>query len=95
MRRLVKRKNINQFKRMKTRHMNNGTRDRRTIGLGNLAGHFDRNPRLVENSAYQDEKDLTLEVPTNIQNNRIYFKGKKDQIPDFFFSIKKVSSPLK
>ena len=82
MRRLVKRKNINQFKRMKTRHMNNGTRDRRTIGLGNLAGHFDRNPRLVENFAYQDEKDLTLEVPTNIQNNRIYFKGKKDQIPD-------------
>ena len=67
---------------MKTRHMNNGTRDRRTIGLGNLAGHFDRNPRLVEKFAYQDEKDLTLEVPTNIQNNRIYFKGKKDQIPD-------------
>ena len=23
-----------------------------------------------------------LEVQTNIQNNRVYFKGKKDQVPD-------------
>ena len=30
-RRLVKRRKINQFKRMKTPHMNNGTRDLRTI----------------------------------------------------------------
>ena len=30
-RRLVKRRKINQFKRMKTPHLNNGTRDRRTI----------------------------------------------------------------
>ena len=48
----------------------------------NLAERFDRNPRLVEKLAYQDQKDFTLEVPTNIQNNRVYFKGKKVQVPD-------------
>ena len=81
-RRLVKRRKINQFKRMTTLHMNNGTRDWRRIRSGNFAERFDRNPRLVEKFAYQDEKDFTLEVPTNIQNNRVYFKGKKDQVPD-------------
>ena len=67
---------------MKNLHMNNGTRDQRTIRSGNLAECFDRNPRLVEKFAYQDEKDFTLEVPTNIQSNRIYFKGKKGQVPE-------------
>ena len=71
-RRLIKRK-INQFKRMKTPHMNNGTRDWRTIRSGNLAERFHHNPRLVEKFAYQDEKDFTLEVPLNIQNDRVFF----------------------
>ena len=53
----------------------------RTIRPGNLTERFDRNSRLVEKFAYQDEKDFTLEVPTNIQNNRVYFEGKKDQVP--------------
>ena len=47
-----------------------------------MAESFDCNPRLVEKFAYQDEKDFTLEVPTNIQNNRVYLQGKKDQVPD-------------
>ena len=72
-RRLIKRRKINQFKRMKTPHMNNGTRDWRTIRSGNLAEHFHDNPRLVEKFAYQDEKDFTLEVPLNIQNDRVFF----------------------
>ena len=67
---------------MKTPHINNGIRDQRTIRSGNLAEHFDRNSRLVEKCAYQDEKDFMLEVPTNIQNKNVYFKGKKDQVPD-------------
>ena len=67
---------------MKSLHMNSGTRDRRTIRSGNSAERFDRNPRLVENFAYQDERDFMLEVSINIQNNRVYFKGKKDQVPD-------------
>ena len=67
---------------MKTPHMNNGTRDRRIIRSGNLAEHIDRNSRLVEKFAYQDEKGYTFEVPTNIQNKRVYFKGKKNQVSD-------------
>ena len=63
-RRLVKTRKINQFKRMKTPHMNNGTRDPRTIRSGDLAERFDLNPRLVEKFAYQDEKDFTLDVPS-------------------------------
>ena len=62
--------------------MNNGTRDRRIIRSGNLAEHIDRNSRLVEKFAYQDEKGYTFEVPTNIQNKRVYFKGKKNQVSD-------------
>ena len=80
--RLVKRRKINQFKRMKTPNMNNGRRDRRIIRSGNLAERFDRNRRLVEKFAYHDEKDFMLEVPTNNEKNRAYFKGKKDQVPD-------------
>ena len=62
--------------------MNNGTRDRSTIRSGNLAEHFDCNPRLLEKFVFQDQKDFTLEVTTNVQNNRVYFKGTKDQVPD-------------
>ena len=31
--------------------------------------------------SFQDKKDFTLEVPINVQNNKVYFKMKKDQIP--------------
>ena len=90
---LVKRRKTNQFKRMKTPHMNNGTR--RTIRSGNLAESSDRNLRLVEKFAYQDEKDFTVEVLTNIQNNIVYFKGKKTMYQMRIVSIKQMSSPLK
>ena len=78
---MVKRRQINQFKRMNTPPINNGKRKQRTMRSGNLAERFDRNPRLVEKFPFQDEKDFTLEVPTNAQNDRVYFKGKKDQVP--------------
>ena len=81
-RRLVKRRKISQFKRMETPQMNNGTGIRRTIRLRNLAERFNRNPTLVEKFAIYDEKDFMLEVPTNIVNNTVYFKGKKGQVPD-------------
>ena len=47
-----------------------------------MAEHFGRNPRLIEKFAFQDDKDVTLEVLTNFQNDRVYFKGKKYQVPD-------------
>ena len=38
---------------MKTPHMNNGTRDQRTIRSGKLTERFNHNPKLVEKFAYQ------------------------------------------
>ena len=40
-----------------------------------------------------NKKDLTLDVPVNLQNDRIYGKGKKSDVPDenFFVSTKKIS----
>ena len=75
---LVKRRKINQFKRMKAPHMNNGTRDQKAI----RSGRFDRNPRLVEKFAYQDEKEFIL-------------KERKTRYQTRIFSIKKISSPSK
>ena len=37
---------------------------------------------MVEKTVWQDEKDFTLEVPVNLQNNRVYGKGRKSDIPD-------------
>ena len=31
---------------------------------------------------WQDGKDFTLEVTVNLQNDRVYAKGKKTDIPD-------------
>ena len=45
--RLAKGRKINQFKKMKTPHTNNGTRNQRTARSGNLVEHFDHNPRQV------------------------------------------------
>ena len=64
--RLVKRRKISQFKRMKTSQMNNGTRDRRTVKSGDLAERFNSNPTLVNKFVIHDDKDFMLEVPTNI-----------------------------
>ena len=67
---------------MKIPQMNNGTRDQRTVRSWNLTERFDHNPRLVKKFAFQNEKKFTLEVPVNVQNNRVYFEGKKNQIPE-------------
>ena len=53
--------------------MNNGTRDQRTIRSRNLAEHIDCNPKPVEKFTYQDKKDFTLDIPTNIQKPQSLF----------------------
>ncbi|XP_066927411.1 uncharacterized protein [Clytia hemisphaerica] len=78
--RLVKRRGYKQFKRMKTPRMSEVTRQRRTERSGRLADRFERNPRLIEKCAFQDEKDFSLEVPLNHQNDRVYFKGGKKDV---------------
>ena len=42
-----------------------------------LVEKFERNTRMIEKTVWQDEKDFTLDVPVNLQNDRIYGKGKK------------------
>ena len=37
---------------------------------------------MVERVVWQDEKDFPLDLPINAQNNRVYFKGKKCDVPD-------------
>lgn len=80
--RLVKRRGYKQFKRMKTPRMTETTSQRRTERAGRLADRFESNPRLIEKCAFQDEKDFPLEVPLNPQNDRVYFKGDKKDVPE-------------
>ena len=36
----------------------------------------------MEKTVWKDEKDLTLDVPVNLQNDSVYGKGNKSDIPD-------------
>ena len=36
---------------------------------------------MIERVVFQDEKDFTLTIPLNHQNNRVYYKGSKSEIP--------------
>ena len=38
-------------------------------------------PRFIKKLVFQDETDFPLAVPTNRRNNRVFFKGKKSEIP--------------
>ena len=37
---------------------------------------------MIEKTVWQDEKTFTVEVPVSLQNNRVYGKEKKSDIPD-------------
>ena len=51
---------------------------------------------MTEKTVWQDEKDFTGDVPVNLQNNRVYGKGKKFDVPDenLFASTNKMSSKV-
>ena len=72
---LVKKKNLHCYKRLETPQMNSACHKRRAKRAGKLLQCFSIHslPRLV----FQDEKDFSLQVPTNRQNNRVYFNGPK------------------
>ena len=80
--RMVKRKGIKQFKRIKTPQMNEGTRTRRVERATGLLEKFEKNPRIIERAVFQDESDFPLEIPLNSQNDRVYYKGQKKNVPD-------------
>ena len=90
--RMIKKSKINQFKRMREPDREEGTVQRRTERAVNLCNNlFAKNPRYIEKIVWQDEKDFPLQVPLNPQNNRVYFKGKKRDVPNknLFFKSKK------
>ena len=48
---------------------------------------------MIEKTVWQDGKDFTLDVPVNLQNDRVYGKGTKSDVPDenLFGSTNKTS----
>jgi transposase len=82
--RIKKKSKINWFKRVSTPQMNSGCRERRVERSINLLNRF--SPHSLPRLAFQDEKDFTLQVPTNRQNNRVYSRGlKRDIQPERLF----------
>ena len=73
--------------------MNDGCCNRRYARAIALAGKFERNTQMIEKTIYQNEKYFTLYVPVNLQNDRVYGKGKKIDVPDenLFASTNKMS----
>ena len=83
--RLVKKKNLHCYKRLKTPQMNSACCKRRAERAGKLLQRFSIHalPQLMP----QDENNFFLQVPTNRQNNRVYFNGpKKDVQPERLYS---------
>ena len=62
--------------------MNDECRNRNYARAIKLAEKFERNTRMIEKTVWQDEKDFTLDVPVNLQNDRVYGKGKKSDVSD-------------
>ena len=95
-RRMVRRRNLRQFKRLKTPRMSEATRDRRETRVVTLKDRYESNKRMIEKTVWQDEKDFTLEVPVNLQNDRVYGKGRKADVPDanLFSSTNRMSKKV-
>ena len=92
-RRTIKIRNVGQFKRVKTPKIYNGYRNRRYACAITLAEKFERNTRMIEKIVWQDEKDITLDVPVNLRNDRVHVTGKEIDVPDenLFASTNKIS----
>ena len=54
--------------------MSEGTRNRRETRAVFLRERFESNISLIEKTIWQGEKDFTLEIPVNLQNDRVYGK---------------------
>ena len=95
-RRIASSKGITNFKRVKTPSMNAATRQRRARRAQALAKRYAKNKRMVEKTVWQDEKDFPLHVPVNAQNDRVYYKGSKKDVPDanLFKETKKLSKKV-
>ena len=65
-RRMIKRRNFRQFKRVKTPEINVGCHNRRYACAIVSAEKFERNTRMIEKKVWEDGKDFTLDVPVNL-----------------------------
>ena len=78
---MLKRSKTNQFRRVSTPQMDDACRTRRVDRESGLALKFGKNPSMIERAVFQDESNFSLQIPTNRQNNRVYFRGKKCDVP--------------
>ena len=69
--RMIKRRGLKQFKRLKITMMSSGAQERQTKRGRALADRFTK-IHFVEKCVWQTEKDFTLDVPLNSQNSRVY-----------------------
>ena len=59
-----------------------------SVYAGSVTERFESNIHMIAKTVWQDEKDFTLEVPVNLQNDCVYGKGKKSDIPgEYLFSL--------
>ena len=56
--------------------MNDGCHNSRYARAITLAEKFEHNTCMVEKTVWQDEKDFTLDVSVNLQNDWVYGKEK-------------------
>ena len=61
--------------------MNEATQKRRVERPGCLLEKFKTNPLVTELAVFQDESDFPLETSINSQNDRVYIKGQKKDVP--------------
>ena len=76
--RISKSKNRKSVKRIVTPQLTAGAVQRRFTRSRNLYTRY--NAERIKLLAWQDEKDFTLQVPSNRQNNRIFITGKKSDV---------------
>ena len=69
--RMIKRRGLKQFKRLKITMMSSGAQERQTKRGIALADRFTK-IHFVEKCVWQNEKDFILDVPLNSQNSRVY-----------------------
>ena len=70
--------NFKSVKRIKSQEISEAALQRRVTRARALLRNYSDED--VKNMCFQDEKDFTLQVPKNTQNNRIYIKGKKADV---------------
>ena len=84
--RLVKKKSLHCYKRLKTPEMNSACRKRKAKRAGKLLQCFAIHS--LPRPMFQDERDFSLQVPTNRQKNQVYFNGPKiDVQPGMCISV--------